>query len=154
AINTSKIMIVRLRWMFISLLLNGLGRLPHCLHISYSTGGRLLPLSGRPDRDPADRTGRTGCAVGIVSLHVRQPRAYTGGTVPSTSALKLPGATATIRALQQIRRAPPRSGDNPAMQTEVDSQPGITISIMSRAEALAAQPRLAELLQDAVDNGA
>src|SRR5690606_25041616 len=45
AIKTSKVVIVRLRWMFISLLLNGLGRLPHCLYISYSPGGRLLPLS-------------------------------------------------------------------------------------------------------------
>ncbi len=40
------------------------------------------------------------------------------------------------------------------MQTEVDNQPAVTIHILSRAEASAAQPRLAELLQDAVDNGA
>lgn len=40
------------------------------------------------------------------------------------------------------------------MQTEVDNQPVVAIAILSRAEALAAQPRLAELLQDAVDNGA
>jgi len=40
------------------------------------------------------------------------------------------------------------------MQTEVDNQPAVAIAILSRAEALAAQPRLAELLQDAVDNGA
>lgn len=40
------------------------------------------------------------------------------------------------------------------MQTEVDNQPAVTIHVLSRAEALAAQPRLAELLQDAVDDGA
>ncbi len=40
------------------------------------------------------------------------------------------------------------------MQTEVDNQPVIAIAILSRAEAMTAQPRLAELLQNAVDNGA
>ena len=40
------------------------------------------------------------------------------------------------------------------MQTAVDNQPAVTIRILSRAAASSAQPRLIELLQDAVDNGA
>lgn len=42
------------------------------------------------------------------------------------------------------------------MHTEVRSLPmtAVTIRVLSRTEALAAQSRLAELLQDAVDNGA